>query len=404
MAGYRFVAVIPCPSITCAYFTMASLPPERLLVAAGPESFPQFVTEALAPFELRATGRVRYECEVIAAADLGDYALDRFAAVLLVDPPPLEEPIWRELESFVAEGGGFICLLGRNASPVTAFQGDAALKLLPGKLARQWKAGARPQFLAPRAATHPLLDVFRTRETAIPWDQSPVYRHWVFEELADDAITVIRYRNGQAALLEMPHGRGIALTFTTPLSDPLNVAGRRPWNLLPTSSVPWPFLIMLDQMVQYVVQHDAGRVNYLSGEMAQVPAQDAIDGSQVDVLTPLGVWESTTAQDGSIALGMLTQPGSYRLAFADQATTIGGVSVNVAQAATDLRRLERRTLDELLGKDQYRYFHNSDRLTREVSDARVGQEGFPWVILAMALILGAEHLLSNRFYTSQTTP
>ena len=77
---------------------------------------------------------------------------------------------------------------------------------------------------------------------------------------------------------------------------------------------------------------------------------------------------------------------------------MGGVSVNVARDATDLTRLAQRKLDDLLGKGLYRYFDNSDRLTREVSDARVGQEGYPWVILSMVLILAAEHLLSNRFY------
>ena len=70
MAEWRFVAAIPCRLTTYVTSPWHRSPPERLLVAAGPDSYPQFVTEALAPFELRATGRARYECELIAAADL----------------------------------------------------------------------------------------------------------------------------------------------------------------------------------------------------------------------------------------------------------------------------------------------------------------------------------------------
>ena len=47
---------------------------------------------------------------------------------------------------------------------------------------------------------------------------------------------------------------------------------------------------------------------------------------------------------------------------------------------------------------KYRLARGREQLDRDVSLGRVGWELFPFLILAAALLLAAEHLLASRFY------
>ena len=91
--------------------------------------------------------------------------LDDYAAVCLLDPPPLVDGVWQSLTQYVDRGGGLAVWLGRNAQPkarpVDDFNTPAALKIMPGKLARQWHR--QDAFLAPQDYQHPLLANFSQR-------------------------------------------------------------------------------------------------------------------------------------------------------------------------------------------------------------------------------------------------
>ena len=70
-----------------------------------------FLTEAVAPFEFRETGRARYDCTVMEQAALPNVALDEYAAVCLPDPMPLTPPDWEKLADYVSGGGGLVSTL-----------------------------------------------------------------------------------------------------------------------------------------------------------------------------------------------------------------------------------------------------------------------------------------------------
>ena len=97
--------------------------------------------------------------------------------------------------------------------------------------------------------------------------------------------------------------------------------------------------------------------------------------------------------------------GNYRIrAGGTEGGVDRGFSANTPLAATELERLKPEDLDALLGAGRYRLTHGRDEIDRSVTVGRVGRELFPLLILLVAIALGLEHLLANRFYRRVDLP
>jgi hypothetical protein len=57
----------------------------------------------------------------------------------------------------------------------------------------------------------------------------------------------------------------------------------------------------------------------------------------------------------------------------------------------------------VLGPDRVRIARSREEIEIRVGHGRVGRELFPAVILLLAMVLGAELLLANRFYDGQVS-
>jgi hypothetical protein len=77
-----------------------------------------------------------------------------------------------------------------------------------------------------------------------------------------------------------------------------------------------------------------------------------------------------------------------------------GFSINLPAEISRLERVSAKDLVSALGEERARVARTRDEIEVRVGQARSGQELFPALILALALILAAEGLLANRFYTS----
>jgi hypothetical protein len=104
------------------------------------------------------------------------------------------------------------------------------------------------------------------------------------------------------------------------------------------------------------------------------------------------------ARDGRLTVRFTEQPGAYRLRGQKNGPLVRGFAVNFSGDTSDLSRLPRQRLDELLGADRYQLARNQDELNRAVGADRIGSEFYPLLITLMAFVLGFEHLLANRFY------
>ena len=63
-----------------------------------------------------------------------------------------------------------------------------------------------------------------------------------------------------------------------------------------------------------------------------------------------------------------------------------------------LDRLDESELSALFGPAKYRLARTQKQIDRDVSAGRVGRELYPLLILIVALVLGVEMFVANRFY------
>ena len=75
-----------------------------------------------------------------------------------------------------------------------------------------------------------------------------------------------------------------------------------------------------------------------------------------------------------------------------------GFSVNPRGDVSQLTRIDPDTLLAELPKKQVELATTFDDVERYVDVGRSGRELFPWAISLVALVWGAELMLSNRFY------
>lgn len=395
------------------FFTVEVKPPWRILVAAGAEKpgnegeqaseaeeLALYLTEALAPETFRINGQARFECRVVPIARLADESLDRFAAVALLDPPPLTDDVWQQLGGYAMQGGGVAICLGPRAQ-VQEFNRPAPQELLPGTLANQASFPEGDVGITTDDGQHPLLAKFRPLRGSVPWDLFPVYRCWRFDKLLTGANTVVSLSNHRPALFEKPLGKGRVLTLTTPISEKPDVSEGERWNRLPSGFEPWPFVMLANEMMLYLVGSADSSLNYTAGQ----PAVLRLDASQrfptYMLSTPRGdrFRKSPDAKQNSLVVTSTDWPGNYRVqAGGDEKGVDRGFSVNLPQEATQLERIEREKLATFFGKQEYRVAKNREEINRAVSRSRVGRELFPLLLVAMVFVMAIEHLLANRFY------
>ena len=315
----------------------------------------------------------------------------------LLDPPPLQRPTWDALQAFVRAGGGLALFLGPNAVP-DKFHLPGARNLMPGRLASQWRA-PEGVFLAPRNLSHPILEPFRSMPTAVPWDGMPIFRHWWFDEVDEDALAVLRYGNDQTAIFQQDVGTGHVLTMTTPISEAHSDPDRL-WNRL-TAGIDeiWPFVVLIDRMFLYLVGQAESRINYEVGEDATLAVETQRSVTRYQLFTPQGDWQELTSSGKQLHIPFAQRPGTYRLKSGNQPPL--GFSVNLPAAETNLRRLGPERLDAIFGPDGYRLATSREQIQRDIGEARIGSEFYPLLVILLTIVMGLEHVLSNRFYAAR---
>jgi hypothetical protein len=377
------------------YFTVSVQPAWKVLVAAPRTVSATAWTEAISPYEFRETGQARFECVEIPLADLANQRLSDYAAVVLLDPSPIAPAQWDQLKNFAEQGGGVGIFLGHEAE-ASAFNTEAALAVMPGKLNLQVRV-PEGTWLDPRRLDHPVLAPFRTIGTQVPWRQFPVFRYWSVKDIAPEVSTLIPFADGRPALLERPVGRGHALVLTTPITDPLSPRGRDAWNELATGENAWPYFILANEIASYLVSSAETRLNYIAGATATLTNEVGLDPDRYQLFSPTDDPYEVTAKEGEVVVKFTDVPGAYRLKGQLDRPIVRGFSVNLAPSATELTRVAPADLDERMGAKRYRLVKSQEELTLE-GEERVGREFFPYLALGLALILAWEHLLSNLFY------
>jgi hypothetical protein len=377
------------------FFTCEVTRTRDVLIVPGVGAESSLLTDVLGPEGNDRSGQTLFRCAIATPDSLISAELDQYRTVALLDPSPLSVGTWQRLADYVSQGGGLAIFLGRNAIPTDQFNSAAAMELLPGPLSRQWRSGAQDIYLSLGAGDHRIARGLRSRATTVPWNDFPIYRHWGFQNLRDDAVTVLRFGNGQPAMVETVRGKGRVLTMTTPISDALNVANRGPWNLLPTGPNAWPYFVLTFDTFRYLSQSGTTRLNYEIGDAATISHNFR---DKVKLFSPRSPWEEVASQQNLVSVPFTNAPGHYRIKGGEANDSRRGCSVNLPDSQTQLTRLTEEELATQLGEATFRMARNREEVDREIGEARMGREFFPWLMLAVALALAMEHLVANRFY------
>jgi hypothetical protein len=379
------------------YFAVEVQPAWPVLIVAPADVSARYLAEALAPRELRESGQASFQCETIEQSKLATQELTGYRALALVDPAPLTAEVWNRLAQYCEQGGGLAIFLGHKAEPPAPFQEAAAMKVLGGKLTRKARTGG-DVYVAPRSYEHPIMAAFRPYATSVPWDAFPVFYHWNLDDLAATARTVVPYGDGKPAIVENRLGGGSVLVMTTPISDPPRPEGRHVWNELATGEEAWPCFMLVNEMLLYAVRSGQTRLNLLAGETAVLLNDPAEYPERYQLFTPLDQPQDVLAKDGRVTVRFTDQPGAYRLRGQKGGPLVRGFAVNLAGDTSDLTRLPRERLDEILGRGRYQLAKSKEEINRAVGKDRIGSEFYPLLVTLLAVVLGIEHVLANRFY------
>lgn len=341
-----------------------------------------------------------FSISVLPQEELVNRDLSSYRAVCLMDPLPLSAEAWDKLAAYAEKGNGLAILLGHNAKPVVSFQDDVARRVLGGKMTLQTRSGG-DLYLAPASYDHPVLAPFREIEANVPWNDFPIYYHWNLDDLAPSARTIIAFGNNKPALVENNLGRGRVLVMTTPLTDPLQPRGRPCWNELWFGSNAWPGFMLWNEMLNYLVGTGEMRLNYHTGEAAVLANDPAFFPERYQLFTPLDEPVDVLARDERVTVRFTDNPGAYRLRGQRGGPLVRGFAVNLPADLGDLTRLPKEKLEDLLGKDRFQFARSREEINRAVGTDRIGSEFYPLLITLLALVLGLEQILANRFYKEE---
>jgi len=403
----------PLPPNDRWYFTVqvrSSLP--VLIAAPSPaDRRAVYLSQALAPESLRRAGVARFQCDVIDLAELSRRDLTKYRAVFLLDPVFLPNQSWERLKTFVEQGGGVAFFLGRSLGNPDQWNVPPASVLIAGHVLVQARAPGGDVYVRPTGYDHPVLRPFKSLAGSVPWDLFPVYRYWVIDPLAENALVVLSYSDGRPCVVERVVGKGRVFTVTTPVSD---LPESSPWNLLPMGQA-WPFVILANQMAFYLSGTGDTRTNYLAGETVRVVMED--DRKQTGVLldVPPDVLNSPKG-DTTFPIRLSFQPdkrellitateriGHYRIRSGGQDEQfVFGFSVNCPGSLMELDRFSRGELSELFKNIPFQIAHDRSDLVRQLTAGRTGLDATPYVLILMVLVLALEQVVANRFYRAPT--
>jgi hypothetical protein len=385
---------LPCDDVR--YFTIDVRPPTKVLLLAERPDDALFLREALAPTAAVGAAQSEFACDVRIFADLEKLKLADYAAVFLVNPPPLANAAWGALVDFAEAGGGVGISLGRNARR-DDMNGGEPQRLLPAKL--RWQSHDTT-YVRPVAVEHPALRELAGVADSAPWSEFPVFKYWELEPGDEAASVVATFANGKPAIVERQLGGGRVLMTTTSLSDR---AADNPWNLLPTAPDPWPFIALANGIARHLVGANQSQLNYAAGQTIVLPLapNEQVSSYVLQLPDSSAVRQSLAAGQHDLSIASAEALGNYRVRAGGEKERLDrGFSVNLPAEVSRLDRIEATELVKSLGGERARVARTRDEIELRVGVGRVGHELFPALILAVALVMAAEQLLANRFYES----
>ncbi len=342
---------------------------------------------------------LQYRVSYVPQAKLEATDLSAFDVVCFVNVNGSSEKLWKKVSDYVAAGGGLAVILGAELGPavginVEGYNSEAAKAVLPAAI--EFPLNFRPaKSLDLKDTSHPLIKKFDGPGVAAELMSVDIRRYWRVKT-QPDAKVIVPYADNEArpAFIERMHGLGRTVMVTTSF----DLKGE--WNELPRQS-PAYFLMLVDQLMQYLSRRTEARVNFVAGETALVPLNREKPIKDYLLRKPSGVQLPGKIADGAVELSIspLDERGQFGVLSAQAETPFeAGFAVNPPPEESDFTRLSTADLDQWLGEKRYSVATSIDGLEKSVTTGRLGVEAFPTVLAMLLIAFCLEHLAANRFY------
>ncbi len=368
-----------------------------------------------------------FACEVRRVSDELPNFSDYEAVCLLsvLDPTTL----WPRLQLYVENGGQLLIAPGPSPrQDAYRTKAEAAARILPGTLVEsntEINLGDRPANDPRRAGAswllddaslrHPMLAPFREWKLKGNIDilQNPrrAWQFWNFEK-APEGNVVVYYNDDDdpqkrhPAILERMIGnrRGRVMLLTTPMDTPIE--GVRTWNNYWEFETSWT-VVFPNLLMRYLCGDPTDvNLNFQTGQPVAIPLPaGAIKKGTKLMLEGPGI----SGRDAEMELGegqleirlppnRTATPGHFRVYLEDPKWE-DGISLNVATEEWNLVKAPEEAIVTLLGPNSVVPLSKDVKL-RDILTTKFNQplDLFPWLLIAVLLLLCLEGLFANRFY------
>ena len=385
------------------HFTVQTIPSLKVMVVA---ERPEVAQHWIKVLKFLAEEKVTdYRVEFCTVERLREKDLGSFDVLCVINAASPSEATWTKLLSFVEAGGGLAVFVGaptsiqgaaqrREVIDPIAYNREAALAVMPARLKADLKfSPAKTMDL--RNSRHVLWQRLDDLGVLADLGDVPIRRYWKVEPLPDSAA-IAKYGDstGPAALVERRLGQGRVVLMTTSVDG---IA----WNDLLDTNLGAGFMILADQLVQYLSWQASGSFNYLVGDDASLTLDRERQLKQVVVRMPnFKQRPQDVAADAKVlTVNDLTAIGSYTVEATNKTVDYRvGFSVNLPARESDFTRLEKADTDTLFGEGRYSVSRDPASLERNVLSGRLGQEMYGLIVGFLVAVFALEQFTATWFY------
>ena len=382
----------------------AAEPLEVLIVDGQPQTGGQrraahFLATALAPRSLSAGSAATLEQRgpmhptVIADGELATRDLARFDCVYLCNVALVGAGEAARLYEFVEAGGGLVITVGEQVRPASYHEmlDRDGQRLLPARLLETVAAGDDEQGFRfdPGNYEEPIVQAFAGNDDA-GLLTTRIHRYYRVEPAAS-ARVLLRFANGDPAIVEQRVGAGRVLLVTTPLDDRWGN-----WALWPS------FLPMMHELTRFACTADLDDRRLTVGETIVHRYLPEQFGRAVTLAAP-GADPVTLRRPDAAQHQFVSEPllrsGPYELQIGASDPVIRNYAVNIDPLEGDLAALDEATIaSELLPDLEYRYVRDWTPTSSNALDYRPGRADLTmWFLLAAAALLLIEQAMAWNF-------
>jgi hypothetical protein len=325
-------------------------------------------------------GSSPFQIDTIRAGEITNDTLQRYHVIALFNVGELAPGQVAAIATYLEKGGSLLIAPANRVAALTfnrLFDG-----LTPAALDQKIIAtNGDFQSIARINQRHPIIKALGLGESG-DFGAARFHGHWSTKP-TEGADVILRFDNGQAALLEKKVGKGRVLLFTSSLD--------MQWNNLPRQGMYVP---LVHETLRYLAVHEEKRPSYTIGEPVRLLLPV---GNAVRVTGPKGAETILTSTKGDDVFYRATdRPGFYDVRGRQEKDVL---AVNILPVESDLSFVGPEQIDAALVNAARRAPLMQGAKTASIDAiAEKSQRLWWWILLVVLFLSLGETLLANRTY------